>query len=216
MQSTEEAIAGASGSPPNASRSRQSQSKVNARSNHAQSDGGNLGEIWFNLVDNRTDNDHGNGSEAYGSGLSTGSAESPASSTLPLPSYTIASTAASLLDMSELPVTDLRPTIPGKASAKRPSSRSGSSTGNSTRSPSEPQTPAQKKRRKRTLTEEKRVERNAREQARSNQLSQQFDELRSLLTQGGIVVPKGTKSTLLSLAKEYILVLQQSNEKAEM
>ena len=67
-----------------------------------------------------------------------------------------------------------------------------------------------KKRRKRVLTEDKRKERNAKEQARSNQLSQQFDNLRNLLTQAGIVVPKGTKVCVLSLAMDYIRMLQQN------
>ena len=73
-----------------------------------------------------------------------------------------------------------------------------------------------KKRRKRELTEEKRKQRNAKEQARSNQLSQQFDDLRNLLTQAGIVVPKGTKGCVLTASFEYIKVLQASNQHKEM
>ena len=69
-----------------------------------------------------------------------------------------------------------------------------------------------KKRRKRVLTEEKRIERNAKEQARSNQLSQQFEDLRSVLTEAGIVVPKGTKVSILTLAMDYIQLLQQQNK----
>jgi Helix-loop-helix DNA-binding domain len=65
------------------------------------------------------------------------------------------------------------------------------------------------KRRKRSLSESKRVERNAREQARSNRLSEQFADLRDLLVKAGIVVPKGTKGSVLAIVGDYIRVLEQ-------
>ncbi|CAB9522127.1 expressed unknown protein [Seminavis robusta] len=71
------------------------------------------------------------------------------------------------------------------------------------------------KRRKRNLTEAKRVERNAREQARSNRLSEQFAELRDLLLKAGIVVPKGTKGSVLCLVRDYIRVLEENRKKVE-
>lgn len=71
------------------------------------------------------------------------------------------------------------------------------------------------KKRKRNLTEEKRIQRNAREQARSNRLSQQFECLRTLLTNAGIIVPKGTKGSVLRRTMEYIQALQKINDTTE-
>jgi Helix-loop-helix DNA-binding domain len=62
---------------------------------------------------------------------------------------------------------------------------------------------------KKNLTEEQRIQRNVREQERSNQLSQQFEVLRNLLLEGGLVVPRGTKSVVLSVCMDYIQALRQ-------
>ena len=67
----------------------------------------------------------------------------------------------------------------------------------------------QMSKRRKILSEEKRKERNAREQSRSNQISEQFAELRDLLVSSGVVVPKGTKGAVLSVALDYIRGMQQ-------
>jgi Helix-loop-helix DNA-binding domain len=73
----------------------------------------------------------------------------------------------------------------------------------------------QAKRRKRSLSDAKRVERNLREQARSNRLSEQFGDLRGLLVKAGIVVPKGTKGSILAIVGDYIRVLEQKRSATE-
>jgi Helix-loop-helix DNA-binding domain len=62
----------------------------------------------------------------------------------------------------------------------------------------------------------KRVERNQREKERSLRISRQISELRNLLSSGGIVVPKGTKSSVLTEAANYIRMLQQHQYRSEM
>jgi len=74
----------------------------------------------------------------------------------------------------------------------------------------------QPKRRKKRLDERKRVERNAREKERSFRISKQINELRSLLSSGGVIVPKGTKSSVLTEAANYIRMLQQHQYRSEM
>ena len=66
-----------------------------------------------------------------------------------------------------------------------------------------------KKRRKKDLTEEERRLRNFREQARSNQLSYQIEEVRSILTAGGVIVPRATKGAVLSAAIAHMQKLQE-------
>jgi len=66
------------------------------------------------------------------------------------------------------------------------------------------------------LNEEKRGERNAREKERSFRISCQIDELRNLLSMGGVIVPKGTKSSVLTEAANYIRMLQQHQYRSEM
>ena len=74
----------------------------------------------------------------------------------------------------------------------------------------------QPKRRKKRLDERKRVERNAREKERSFRISKQINDLRSLLSSGGVIVPKGTKSSVLTEAANYIRMLQQHQYRSEM
>lgn len=62
----------------------------------------------------------------------------------------------------------------------------------------------------------KREERNAREKERSFRIAQQITELRNLLSSGGIIVPKGTKSSVLTEAGNYIRKLQQQKYESEI
>mmetsp|Transcript_33301 Transcript_33301/g.50238 ORF Transcript_33301/g.50238 Transcript_33301/m.50238 type:complete len:401 (+) Transcript_33301:198-1400(+) len=62
----------------------------------------------------------------------------------------------------------------------------------------------------------KREERNAREKERSFRIAQQITELRNLLSSGGIIVPKGTKSSVLTEAGNYIRQLQQQHYESEI
>jgi hypothetical protein len=66
------------------------------------------------------------------------------------------------------------------------------------------------------LDEGKREERNAREKERSFRISRQINELRALLSTGGVIVPKGTKSSVLTEAANYIRMLQQHQYRSEM
>jgi Helix-loop-helix DNA-binding domain len=70
--------------------------------------------------------------------------------------------------------------------------------------------------RRRLLTEQKRLERNSREKERSNIVSNQFNELKNLLSQAAIVIPKGTKNAVLSIAIDYIRALQEQEKLAVM
>ena len=67
-----------------------------------------------------------------------------------------------------------------------------------------------------TLNPAKRMERNAREKERSCRIARQIDELRALLSRGGVTVAKGTKSTVLAEAANYINLLQQQQVQWEM
>lgn len=71
-------------------------------------------------------------------------------------------------------------------------------------------------RKKKRLDEMKREERNAREKERSFRISRQISELRGLLSSGGVIVPKGTKSSVLTEAANYIRMLQQHQYRSEM
>ena len=62
----------------------------------------------------------------------------------------------------------------------------------------------------------KRKERNAREKERSCRIAKQIDDLRTLLSRGGVIVSKGTKSSVLSEAANYINLLQQQQVQWEM
>jgi PAS domain-containing protein len=62
----------------------------------------------------------------------------------------------------------------------------------------------------------KREERNAREKERSFRISRQINELRDLLSTGGVIVPKGTKSSVLTEAANYIRMLQQHQYRSEI
>ncbi|EED91265.1 predicted protein [Thalassiosira pseudonana CCMP1335] len=70
--------------------------------------------------------------------------------------------------------------------------------------------------RKKPLTNERREERNMREKERSLKITQQIHELRGLLSIGGVIVPKGTKSTILTEAANYIRLLQQHQYRSEI
>lgn len=72
------------------------------------------------------------------------------------------------------------------------------------------------KKSKKPLTNERREERNLREKERSLKITQQIHELRNLLSLGGVIVPKGTKSTILTEAANYIRLLQQHQYRSEM
>jgi hypothetical protein len=69
---------------------------------------------------------------------------------------------------------------------------------------------------KKKLDDSKREERNAREKERSFRISKQINELRALLSSGGVIVPKGTKSSVLTEAANYIRMLQQHQYRSEM
>jgi PAS domain S-box-containing protein len=78
------------------------------------------------------------------------------------------------------------------------------------------ESPAGNKKSKKPLTNERREERNLREKERSLKITQQIHELRELLSLGGVIVPKGTKSTILTEAANYIRLLQQHQYRSEM
>jgi PAS domain-containing protein len=63
---------------------------------------------------------------------------------------------------------------------------------------------------------DKRKERNAREKERSCRIAKQIDDLRTLLSRGGVIVSKGTKSSVLAEAANYINLLQQQQVQWEM
>lgn len=66
------------------------------------------------------------------------------------------------------------------------------------------------------LNEMKREERNQREKERSFRISKQITELRDLLSTGGVAITKGTKSSVLTEAANYIRILQQRQYRSEM
>lgn len=67
-----------------------------------------------------------------------------------------------------------------------------------------------------TMDPNKRKERNAREKERSCRIARQIDDLRTLLSRGGVIVSKGTKSSVLAEAANYINILQQQQAQWEM
>ena len=66
------------------------------------------------------------------------------------------------------------------------------------------------------LDDIKREERNQREKERSYRITSQINELRTLLSAGGVIVPKGTKNAVLTEAANYIRDLQQRQYNSEM
>lgn len=66
------------------------------------------------------------------------------------------------------------------------------------------------------LVDAKREERNAREKQRSLRIVKQINEIRGILTSGGVVVPKGTKSSVLTQAADYIRLLHMQQQRSEM
>ena len=152
-----------------------------------------LATIWFNLVDNSnsnskdTDADNCNGKKEEERKV------------------LVSSSGRSYTGSNMLPVKRLEQEKP-----------TGTGTGTGTGTDTDPDLLPKKKRIKQDLSEERRRQRNAKEQARSNRLSQQFDDLREILNQAGIVVPKGTKGCVLAASLEYIKVLQSNNNHKEM
>ena len=69
--------------------------------------------------------------------------------------------------------------------------------------------------RRRLLSDNKRLQRNSREQERSHRVSEQFSELRDLLSKSGIVIPKGTKNAVLGISMDYIRALQEQQKLVE-
>ena len=55
--------------------------------------------------------------------------------------------------------------------------------------------------------------RNAREKKRSGKICDQFDQIRDAMVAAGVIVPKGTKGTILAAAKEYIAMLQEQQRR---
>ena len=76
--------------------------------------------------------------------------------------------------------------------------------------------PRKQSKKKKKLDTRKREERNAREKERSFRIAKQINELRGLLSSGGVIVPKGTKSSVLTEAANYIRMLQQHQYRSEM
>lgn len=70
--------------------------------------------------------------------------------------------------------------------------------------------------RKKKKGDSKRKERNAREKERSFRIAKKINELRELLSTGGVIVPKGTKSSVLTEAANYIRTLQQHQYRSEV
>jgi PAS domain-containing protein len=60
-----------------------------------------------------------------------------------------------------------------------------------------------------TDTLQQRLERNAREKQRSSKISDQFQSLKDMLALVGVVIPKGTKGSILSLAHQYIVKMKR-------
>ena len=99
-----------------------------------------------------------------------------------------------------------------KQEGKSSNSASPSKVVSESTSQSDDQPPKKKKR----ANDKKREERNAREKERSFRIAKQINELRDLLSSGGVVVPKGTKSSVLTEAANYIRMLQQHQYRSEM
>mmetsp|Transcript_15229 Transcript_15229/g.22458 ORF Transcript_15229/g.22458 Transcript_15229/m.22458 type:complete len:506 (-) Transcript_15229:249-1766(-) len=97
-----------------------------------------------------------------------------------------------------------------------PSSSFGSSSITDTFSLSSSDGKGEKRNGGKKLDESKREERNAREKERSFRISRQINELRNLLSSGGVIVPKGTKSSVLTEAANYIRMLQQHQYRSEI
>jgi hypothetical protein len=71
-------------------------------------------------------------------------------------------------------------------------------------------------RKKRPAGGKKREIKNAREKERSSRIAKQIDELRDILSACGVMVPKGTKSSVLSEVATYIRLLQQQQVRSEV
>ena len=125
------------------------------------------------------------------------------SSDTPMPSTAVAMSRAALPSLtSAAQISSSNPSAqaPTTTSAPKPRAKRGSSG----------------KHHSATLDPKKREERNAREKERSCRIAKQIDELRSLLSRGGVIVAKGTKSSVLAEAANYINLLQQQQVQWEM
>lgn len=100
---------------------------------------------------------------------------------------------------------------PTAISCSNPSSSSGAKPANAKSAPN-----AKGKAATSNTDPNKRKERNAREKERSCRIAKQIDDLRTLLSRGGVIVSKGTKSSVLSEAANYINLLQQQQVQWEM
>lgn len=60
-----------------------------------------------------------------------------------------------------------------------------------------------------------RLERNAREKERSGKITDQFHSLKQILQEAGVVVPKGTKGSILTIAYQYIVSMQQQQKQKD-
>mmetsp|Transcript_2902 Transcript_2902/g.4898 ORF Transcript_2902/g.4898 Transcript_2902/m.4898 type:complete len:757 (-) Transcript_2902:212-2482(-) len=69
---------------------------------------------------------------------------------------------------------------------------------------------------KTSMDKTRREQRNAREKERSCRIAKQIDDLRTLLSRGGVIVAKGTKSSVLAEAANYINILQQQQVQWEI
>jgi len=104
----------------------------------------------------------------------------------------------------------------GKEYGAKFSSRTSCGGGSSKQSVSSDDKGSGRKSKKKKLNDMKREERNAREKERSFRISKQINDLRNLLSNGGVVVPKGTKSSVLTEAANYIRMLQQHQYRSEI
>jgi hypothetical protein len=73
-----------------------------------------------------------------------------------------------------------------------------------------------KKAKRSSVGAKKREVKNAREKERSSRIAKQIDELRDVLTSCGVILPKGTKSSVLSEVATYIRLLQQQQLRSEV
>jgi Helix-loop-helix DNA-binding domain len=191
----------------------------NESSGSEASDPRSLGEIWFNLMDRSQDTGSNWAMAPAGAILSDGN------NVRNKPLFLeVASSSQRVIQSGEdrSPRMERMPQQQSSVQSSLTSSGSGKDAASATctgsrgrDSLSQGSETKKSKRRKLSLSEAKRVERNQREQARSNRLSEQFADLRDLLVKAGIVVPKGTKGSILAIVGDYIRVLEQKRNATE-
>lgn len=127
---------------------------------------------------------------------------------------------------STSPVPSLTATGAGEEEEDPPLKASSSSTGKRKRAEEAP-TPAVDNKKNETmgnenhdphskLTEYQRKLRNEREKKRSGKICDQFDQIRDAMVRAGVIVPKGTKGTILAAAQEYIRMLQEQQKRVAL